>query len=219
MKYGQTKDFLFDIVEGGEGFFHRASLTIGDKIIYSKPVDIVDTEHFYNTLYRLKGIDIMNQCYQLQKFNEKEQVKQLINPFIDILKQQTSEFIQDMTFDFEGQVKEALNMTSQGSREDWYSRWGKHYLLSLVSAYQNQLCVNFKDKGIRHFGGTLFETLRDTVSDTFDEQPPPRKDIVHKTTYRGGYRGGNYPVSVGNTALAPLSMSSYNTACSGCCRS
>ena len=114
LKYGQNKRlYPFDIVEGGEGQPRpQVALTIGDKIIYSKPVDIVDTEHFYNMLYRLKGIDIMNQCYQLQKFNEKEQVKQLINPFIDILKQQTSEFIQDMTFDFEGQVKEALNMTS-----------------------------------------------------------------------------------------------------------
>ena len=36
LKYGQTKDFLFEIVDGGEGFFHRASVTIGDKIIYSK---------------------------------------------------------------------------------------------------------------------------------------------------------------------------------------
>lgn len=212
LKYGQNKDFLFEINGDDEADdFAVATLTFKDKHICSDEVNVADTEHFYNTLYRLKGIDIMNQCYQLQKFNEKEKVKQLINPFIDILKRQTSEFIRDMTFDFEGQVKEALNMTSQGTREDWYSRWGKHYLLSLMSAYQNQLCVNFKDKGIRHFGGTLFETLRDTVSDTFDEQPPPRKDIIHQTTYRGGYRGGNYP------APAPVSMSSYNNATGGCC--
>ena len=227
LKYGQNKDFIFEIDGDDEADdFAVAILTFKDKQICSDEVNVADTDHFYDTLYRLKGIDIMNQCYQLQKFNEKEQVKQLINPFIDILKRQTSEFIRDMTIDFEGQVKEALNMTSQGTREDWYSRWGKHYLLSLVSAYQNQLCVNFKDKGIRHFGGTLFETLRDTVSDIFDDQPPPKIDVVQHTSYRGGTtrgttRGGQYPDADADGASAPapapVSMSSYNNAIGGCC--
>ena len=47
-----------------------------------------------------------------------------------------------MVVDFEGQIKEALNMTGQGQREGWYNKWGKHYLLSLSGAYSNELCNN-----------------------------------------------------------------------------
>ena len=59
------------------------------------------------------------------------------------------------------QVKEALNMTSQGQKEDWFTRWGIHYLRSLTTAYKNEVCNNFKDKGVSNFTGELFEKIRD----------------------------------------------------------
>ncbi len=221
LKYGQNKDYIFDI-KGEDNYddFAIATLTMGDKNIHSEEVKVADIEYFKDVLYRQKGINIMNQCYQLQKFNEKQQVKDLINPFIEELKMNDSQFIQDMIFDFEGQVKEALNMTSQGNKEDWYSRWGKHYLLSLMSAYENQLCINFKDRGISHFGGSLFENLRDLVSDIFDDQPPPKSDIVQHRPYMGSTRGGwsvGDSSSVGAVSSAPVSMRSYNNSGGGCC--
>ena len=59
----------------------------------------------------------------------------------------------------------ALNMTNVGEREDWFNKWGIHYLRSLRDAYSNEVCNNFKDKGVDNFGGKLFKTLRDTISD------------------------------------------------------
>ena len=216
LKYGQTRDFLFDI-EGDDdrNDFAIISLLVGDTPIVCEEVILPDINDYNSVVYRHKAIDIMNQCYQLQRFNEKERVKQLINPFIEEIRGdltlQACPFIQDMLIDFEGQIREALNMTEKGVREDWYSKWGKHYLLSLMSAYQNQLCVNFKDKGISHFGGSLFKSLRDEVSDIFDSLPPPKQDIK-QPTYRGGaVRGG------GHVQQAPVNMRSYNNPTGGCC--
>merc|ERR1719359_543228 len=42
--------------------------------------------------------------------------------------------------DLEGQVSEAI------SRQDWFARWGRHYLPSLQRAHELQQCNNFKDQ-------------------------------------------------------------------------
>ena len=39
-----------------------------------------------------------------------------------------TEYIENIIFDFSGQVKEALNMTNEGEKKDWFSKWGRHYL-------------------------------------------------------------------------------------------
>ena len=214
LKYGQTRDFIFDIEgDDDDNDFAIVSMLVGDEPIVSEEVVLPDINYFNSVLYRHKAIDMMDRCHKLQKFNEKEQVKQLINPFIQEiqgdLSLKASPFIQDMLVDFEGQVRESLNMTAQGLREDWYTKWGKHYLPSLISAYQNQLCVNFKDKGISHFGGSLFKSIRDEVSDIFDSLPPPKQDIKHSTYIHGPTRG--------ISRQAPIDMRSYNNPTGGCC--
>lgn len=68
--------------------------------------------------------------------------------------------------DATGQATEAL------SRTDWFIKWGQHYLPSLAGAHFNQLCNNFKDPGVQHYSGTLFESLRDELNDLFNSLPP-----------------------------------------------
>eukprot|EP00500_Bicosoecida_sp_ms1_P004821 CAMPEP_0203814586 /NCGR_PEP_ID=MMETSP0115-20131106/5372_1 /ASSEMBLY_ACC=CAM_ASM_000227 /TAXON_ID=33651 /ORGANISM="Bicosoecid sp, Strain ms1" /LENGTH=621 /DNA_ID=CAMNT_0050723467 /DNA_START=34 /DNA_END=1896 /DNA_ORIENTATION=+ len=69
--------------------------------------------------------------------------------------------------DLEGQVTEAL------SRDDWYERWGRHYVPSLRRAHQLQVANNFKDPGVQFYGGTLFRKERDEADATFCRLPPP----------------------------------------------
>jgi hypothetical protein len=121
----------------------------------------------------------------------------------------------DLLYDMNGQVKESLNMTSQGEREDWFTKWGIHYLRSLQGAYQHELCNNFKDRGVCNFGGELFNHLRNEVSDIFDGQPPPKRDIpVREPRVCRGGGGAQIAVPV---QQAPVSMSVYNNASGGCC--
>ncbi len=70
--------------------------------------------------------------------------------------------------DLSGQVSEAF------SRNDWFNRWGKHYLLSLVCAHKLQQCNNFKDKGIQYYTNPLFCRLRDEADQLCSKCPPPK---------------------------------------------
>ena len=52
------------------------------------------------------------------RFNEKEIVKTIITSYLDYLSSLTkTEFIENIIFDFSGQVKEALNMTNEGEKK------------------------------------------------------------------------------------------------------
>jgi len=69
--------------------------------------------------------------------------------------------------DIHGQVAGAF------SREEWYIKWGVHYLPSLMTAHLMQQCNNFKDPGVQKYGGALFQDLRDKADEIFLSLPPP----------------------------------------------
>merc|ERR1711998_701323 len=62
--------------------------------------------------------------------------------------------------DLDGQVCEAL------SRDDYFQKWGQHYLPSLRLAHLHQQCNNFKDPGVQHYADEFFLQL-----------PPPKPSI------------------------------------------
>lgn len=70
--------------------------------------------------------------------------------------------------DLDGQVCEAL------SRDDYFQKWGQHYLPSLRLAHLHQQCNNFKDPGVQLYAGDFFSQIRDTADDMFNKLPPPK---------------------------------------------
>lgn len=74
--------------------------------------------------------------------------------------------------DLDGQVLEAL------SKQEFFKKWGRHYLPSLCRAHQLQQCNNFKDPGVQVYGGDLFQSLRDIADAVFLKLPPPTPSIV-----------------------------------------
>lgn len=56
---------------------------------------------------------------------------------------------------------------------EWFDQWGKHYLPSLMNAHMKQICNNFKDPGIQHYGGKVFRNIKDLAEDIFLKLPPP----------------------------------------------
>lgn len=115
-----------------------------------------------------------------------------------------NEFMEALLEDLTGQVSEAL------SREDWYKKWGVHYLPSLMAAHLAQICNNFKDPGVQQYGGALFEDLRDKADDIFCSLPapsptvaaPPPPAAVEITPERA-------PAYTPPVAAAPVSMATY----------
>ena len=204
IKYGQDKN----IVMGVDKEVSYVEIDIRGNIIKSELYDMLD-DYYYEQLYRYKAYNLIDDLITMKKFNDEGFKTCLDNLILEISFNKDvkdNEYIKNILFDLEGQVKEALNMTTQGHKEDWFTKWGIHYLRSLKAAYENEICNNFKDKGVSNFTGELFEQLRDEISDIFDNMPPPKKMSVSL-----GFRSA--PLSTPSLQ----SMSAYRNMGGGCC--
>ncbi len=207
LKFGQTKHNIFESVKN----ISHIEMNINNNNIRIELSDISDDE-FNEQIYRYKAFNCIENCIKFKKYNDERFKTEIDNLILDISfnkEIKDNEYIQNILFDLEGQVKEALNMTSQGEKEDWFTKWGIHYLRSLKKAYENEICNNFKDKGVSNFTGELFEKIRDEVSDIFDNMPPPKREI--NSGMHGGFQ------SSGATFSSLPTMASYNVPSGGCC--
>lgn len=132
--------------------------------------------------------------------------------------------MKDLLKDVEGQVYEAI------SRQDWYDKWGKHYLPSLQGAHLLQQCNNFKDPGydksrcdvsffwvlmlmvcvvdsVQHYAGKLYKKLRDENDTTFLKLPPPVPSAPAQRAPSSS--NSSVSTSVARSPSRPVSMSGY----------
>jgi hypothetical protein len=65
------------------------------------------------------------------------------------------------------------------SRQDYYQKWGKHYLRSLYDAHFYQECNNFKDKSVQGYATPKQKELIDKADDIFCNLPPPKQSIYN----------------------------------------
>ena len=213
LKYGQTKNFIFNVdVSKYEDMddideIAEITLTTPEIIIQRNKSEFPEESYYLEQKYRHEAIHMINQCIDLKKFNDNS-FEGVLGQLITDIQEEAGDnvYLSNILFDLSGQVKEALNMTSAGVREDWFTKWGIHYLRSLQDAYKNEICNNFKDKGVSNFGGDVFNRIREQVSDIFDSLPPPKADKVPDM------QGGST-----QTRSAPVSMSVYNNSGGGCC--
>lgn len=114
--------------------------------------------------------------------------------------------IEDMT----GQVTKAV------SRKDWWNRWGRFYLGSLLSAYDMQTCNNFKDPGLQNerFCGRFMQNLLDKGDEIYVTMPPPTPPVSQQQQYQPTRCGGVQPVAV---YRQPVDMSRYHDRNDGGC--
>jgi len=142
----------------------------------------------------------------------------LIESFTDFLKSKylsaPSNFIRDLIDDFSnsnpnfGQIRKAIE------RQEWYNKWGKHYLRSVLCAYEMEICLNFKDLTPKHFSSSLFLEYQSQIEDVFSkiELPPPsHKTYVFQTKYSSQHNSfGSGSVS-GNSGSGSLSVTYSQT--------
>ena len=230
LKYGKSKSFVFDIdvssagtlLQRGRGRMRTENKPFTNATLILPHKEIVSTQNTCNVamiqrqLIRMDAITTINKCIEMKKFNNDD-FKKVINGFYSKINSHHSQtndtYVHNILLDFSGQVKEALNMTSDGEREDWFSRWGIHYLRSLRGAYMNEMCNNFKDKGIFNFKTPMFDRICDNISTVFEAIPPPKPDIVKSPVV-----GTSMRMKGRASAPTPLrNMSAYNNAGGGCC--
>eukprot|EP00494_Astrolonche_serrata_P006186 UN06203 len=111
----------------------------------------------------------------------------------------------DFIKDISGQAVEAF------SKKEYYDKWGKHYLPSLSRAHLLQQCNNFKDPGVQHYGGKVFEKIRDQADKIFLSLPAPKPKVSPVFAQYGG-RGASQQ----KKSYKPVSMSSYYSRSAPC---
>lgn len=89
-------------------------------------------------------------------------------------------------------------MTKAFEKQEWYNKWGKHYIPALLRAHILQICTNFKDPGLQIYGGELFKKLQNEIDTVFIKLPPPEPTIKQ------------------NNYVAPASMAAYYNYGGGC---
>ena len=109
--------------------------------------------------------------------------------------------------DLNGQVREAT------SKDEYFNKWGKHFLRSIMRAHQVKQCNNFKDPGVQMYGNTLFTTIRDAADDIFSTLPPPVPKAKRAPQPRSMGFGG---VTRAAAPTPVASMSYYNDRDRGC---
>ncbi|CAF1123814.1 unnamed protein product [Didymodactylos carnosus] len=144
--------------------------------------------------YRLEFVSKVKKAMNLMKFKSMSEALELIRTFEGQVKSspvKDEPFIVDLMKDLTGQVTEAI------SKAEWFERWGKHYLPSITRAHLLQICNNFKDPGVQHYGGELFNRVRDEVADIFETLPMPKPSVAIRTE-------------------KPITMNTYYNAAGGC---
>jgi Mg-chelatase subunit ChlD len=116
----------------------------------------------------------------------------------------------------EGQVSKAF------SRGDWLTKWGFHYVKSLVRAHALQECSNFKDPGVQVYGGSMFKQLQEAADTLFVSMPAPVPSVVQRGTSFSSYSSySSGPSSAPSysapaPAPAPVQMDRYMDRYGGC---
>ena len=93
--------------------------------------------------------------------------------------------------------------------DEYMGTWGRHYLRSLLGAFDSQECINFKDASLQVFGlarGQVWKEILDAADTIYCDLPPPKPSLTRR---RGTYR------SCGS-ALPPVSMRSYSQQSAPC---
>lgn len=131
--------------------------------------------------------------YELKSFIS-DKIKEY-NSLISLYNLSQSNIIINIMEDLQGEVMLGVE------NEKNFNDWGYNYYRSLRVAYKNELCNNFKDKGIQHFGGKLFNKLLDEFEKIFMSIPI---EVPPQTT------------NSGNIQRAPIQASAYMNVNNGC---
>ncbi|MHA1972433.1 MAG: VWA domain-containing protein [Candidatus Hodarchaeales archaeon] len=93
---------------------------------------------------------------------------------------------------------------------DNWSKWGGHYVRSLLDSHKNRECINFKDPSVQQYQTTKspdWTVLRDAAHDTYKNLPAPEPSVQHH------YRGGS---SSAPSTPRLQTLATYSQASNGC---
>ncbi|EAR87575.1 von willebrand factor type A domain protein, putative (macronuclear) [Tetrahymena thermophila SB210] len=212
LQYGQSKDIVVtmkNVNNNSNKPYITATLKYRTSSTHKQPEEISasssDISQQENEVmvdvFRLESVEAIRKAMTLFKTGNRGEsqniIKQHINNISSHQLSKQNKFIQDLVKDLAGQVTEAISVN------DYYQKWGRHYLPSLLRAHQIQQCNNFKDPGVQHYGGKLFNQIRDKADEAFLKIPPPKPSIkkqgqAPKSVNMASYYNNSAPCFDGN---------------------
>ncbi len=185
VQYGQSRDFVIQyekktyISPNFEVKLHYKGKTV-EKTAGAITMGDSSSE-LYIQLSRCMYLDLLMQALGLQ-ISTKAGAK-LLPKILDVIKSfptKDDERMKALARDLDSTKESEGQVTKAFSKADWFDKWGKHYIRSLVRAHQLQQCHNFKDPGVQVYGGSLFKELQDKTDEIFCTLPAPKPSVKSK---------------------------------------
>lgn len=213
--YGINSKVLYDLAVEGKGMYsfipdctmvgtvfinYLAAILAGEETTLNASDEALHQDFIrwltldYAAALRAGGHLIATKVTEFAKKTSGSRVS--TSPFIDALKSDV-----DSKDSNEGQIGKAF------SKEEWWTRWGRHYIPSVIRAHQLKICNNFKDVSVQFFGkGERFIALQKEAENVFCGLPPPKPSHSYHSYYSGGGGpgggGGGYSLAAATAAGA-----------------
>jgi hypothetical protein len=124
--------------------------------------------HIYQTLKNICADSSSKtvNTNMLTVFNNLKTFIENVNRTIDPASEYKQLFVNALK-DFKSSNTNEEQIAKALSKQEWFGKWGYHYLLSLSTAHKLRKCHNFRDQSVQAYGNSIFNDLRDTVNDIF----------------------------------------------------
>ena len=187
LQWGQSRDILIEV--DSTRYEHvTANICFEDfngEFIETECVEHVhqncDISHISEHLNRYVFIEEVSNAFVLAKDGDFPKARGIVgNISMNIINSASfnTNFSKSLLEDVNGQVAMALSGYEQ------FSKWGIHYIPSLILAHKTQQCNNFKDPGVQHYGGEVFRDLQNKADEIFNILPPPVTHAGPQTVVR-----------------------------------
>ncbi|KAK2746077.1 hypothetical protein FQN57_003417 [Myotisia sp. PD_48] len=193
LQYGQSRDIVihYDDLPPNSQVEIKAQLTYtvnneeksvsGKGFAGSQEITLSQDMCDYH-IYRAKICDFLRAWHPFKPHAENFDLKQediprdYLERLITELKERkhSNEYNNSLFEDLAGQDPHG-QISLAMSRPLYYRTWGRHYLLSVLNAHVQQICISFKDPGPLMYGkdSPFFNYYRDLMDGAFDNLPPP----------------------------------------------
>jgi len=103
-----------------------------------------------------------------------------------------------------GQIVKAVS-------DEFFDKWGQHYLLSIIRAHDLQICSNFKDQSVQIYPSTLFKEVRSQIDNIYNNIKLP--EIKEQYNLRSRTTGSRNTGSRSIQSVTPAAFNTESTIC------
>jgi hypothetical protein len=141
--------------------------------VFINTVSYIMAKKFLPTL-NTKQVSICEKLSSILQSVNSYNAPVKLQEFVESITKYNTSFTNDLILDCSDSDDNSLGQIYKAYKPQYYSRWGKHYIYSIISALNNYFCLNFKDKGVQHFKTPEFEKFQSTIENIFISIPPPK---------------------------------------------